>query len=79
MKANVTAARYLSCLVFSAGLSQTTQLSVTTMTAIQTLSECDGGRSECDDGRSECDGWSECDDGGASVMVGGASVMVGGV
>ena len=48
VKANVTAARDLSCLVFSAGLSQTTQLSVTTMIAIQTLSECDGGRSECD-------------------------------
>ena len=48
MKANVTAARDLSCLVFSAGPSQTTQLSVTTMIAIQTLSECDGGRSECD-------------------------------
>ena len=83
MKVNVTAARDLSCLLFSAGLSQTIQLSVTTMTAILTLSECDSGRSECDDGRSECDdgrcdceGGSKCD-GGRSKCDGGRSVMVG--
>ena len=47
--------------LFPAGLFQTMQPSVTTMTAIQTLSEYDGGRSEYDGGRSECDG-------GRSVM-----------